>query len=240
MLKPAFIDISHWQTIPESLMPAADSGIVGVIHKATEGLFNIDEKLKSRAHLAWEAGLRFGTYHFIRPGEIVQQAAFYIDTVLDAELAPGDARQWLWALDYEDPDVSLDDCLAFMKEIETVTGHVPVLYSGHVLKEKMAEAKAHDLCNFPLWLAQYGPEPELPLGWHSWWGWQYTEDGIVPGIDPPTDLNAFNGTRDELVASWAGRPYKPVFAPEKGITVDIQAPEGMPVSVTVNGEKVAG
>lgn len=239
MLKPAFIDISHWQTIPESLVEARGSGLLGCIHKATEGLFSVDEKLKGRAHLAKEAGLLFGTYHFIRPGEIREQAAFYVNTVLDAQPALGDAKQWLWALDYEDPDVSLDDCFAFMKEVEEITGHVPVLYSGHVLKEKMATAKKHDLCFFPLWLAQYGPEPELPIGWYSWWGWQYTEDGVVPGIEPPTDLNAYDGTAEELAASWSGHlQIKIEPAPPEGITIAINVPEGTPVTVTINGARV--
>ncbi|MGY3459085.1 GH25 family lysozyme M1 (1,4-beta-N-acetylmuramidase) [Bradyrhizobium sp. LM3.4] len=63
-----------------------------------------------------------------------------------------------------------------------------------------------------LWLCQYGPTPRLPTGFENWWLWQYTGDGIgplphnVPGIvagNGGIDLNAFDGTVDELAASWA-------------------------------------
>ena len=43
MLKPAFIDLSHHNVIPQSLKPAKQSGIVGVIHKATEGTSYVDD-----------------------------------------------------------------------------------------------------------------------------------------------------------------------------------------------------
>src|SRR5262245_29309111 len=102
MLKPAFIDISHHQTIPESLVPAAQAGIIGVVHKATEGTSYVDDKMDNRRYLAQEAGLLWGLYHFVRGGSMDAQ----VDHFLDAAAPYSDANTLL-ALDWEVSDVSL-------------------------------------------------------------------------------------------------------------------------------------
>src|SRR5262245_32071305 len=77
MLKPAFIDLSHHNTIPESLQDARRSGILGVIHKATEGSSYVDSKVDARFWLARDAGMMWGVYHFVRPGDMDQQVGFF-------------------------------------------------------------------------------------------------------------------------------------------------------------------
>ncbi|WP_419241700.1 GH25 family lysozyme [Cardinium endosymbiont of Nabis limbatus] len=45
----------------------------------------------------------------------------------------------------------------------------------------------------PLWIARWRDHPplpnELPKGWASWKIWQYSDQGTVPGIRGPVDLN---------------------------------------------------
>jgi lysozyme len=230
MPTPVVVDLSHHNVIPESLQPAADAGIVGIIHKVTEGISVIDDKLKARRALAADAGMRFGVYHFVRPGSIVEQAAFFVDTALNAQISAQDADDWLWALDYEDAGVSLDDVLAFLEHLENFCD-APVLYSGHVLKDKLAGKPDYRLVDYRLWLAQYGPKTELPVGWDRYYLWQYTDQGSVPGIQPPTDLNAYSGSIPDLIASWSGSTA-PAPGPEPiEITITIDSP--VPVKVTV-------
>lgn len=224
-MKPAFIDLSHHNTIPESLVPARQSGILGVVHKATEGASYVDEKLSSRAYLAREAGMLWGVYHFIRPGDIEQQ----VDHFLNATISVCD-DDTMYALDWEDNEVSLEDAIAFMQRLERMTEHSPVLYSGHVVKEAMDGPDPRINC-YRLWLAQYSSSPTLPPGWDGYWAWQYTDQGSVPGINPPTDLNAYSGA--DLASDWSGFDQQPEPVPpddDVGSIVLI-VPEGLHVEV---------
>jgi lysozyme len=203
-LKPAFIDLSHWNTVPTSLVPAKEAGIVGVIHKCTEGVGYFDDKVAARFHLAKQAGLKWGLYHFIRPGNIDDQVDFFLTQAI--EVADDFTA---FALDWEDEGVSLDDAIRWLEGVEQVLERSPVLYSGHVLKEALNGQPNEKISRYRLWLAQYtnAAQPDLPVGFSRWWGWQYSDTAQVPGIEPPTDVNAYDGTAQQLAADWAGVAY---------------------------------
>ena len=57
------IDISHHNANPDFSRAAAD-GIVGVIHKATQGLTFTDSAYLTSRKKALDAGLLWGAYHF--------------------------------------------------------------------------------------------------------------------------------------------------------------------------------
>jgi len=229
MLKPAFIDLSHHNTIPSSLQPAAGAGIVGVIHKCTEGTGYIDDKADNRFFLAKEAGLLWGLYHFARPGNMAAQVDFFLAAA--AEIS--DAETML-VLDWEDAGVSLDDAVEFLQLVEERSGRAPVLYSGHVLKEALAGSPDPRISQYRLWLCQYASEPVLPPGYYDgWWAWQYTDKGEVPGVTAPTDLNAYDGTVDQLIAEWSGgEAVEP--APPSGITITVIVPPGVSVDIVTS------
>src|SRR5262245_1664604 len=223
------IDLSHHNTIPQSLQPAAASGVWGVIHKLTESTGFTDSKVAARYVLTSEAGMLWGLYHFIRPGKIEQQAEFFVDQ--SAVLAVADAAT-LYVLDYEDSGVSLNDALVFLRTVEDLTGRQPALYSGHVLKEALNGKPNPEISKYRLWLEQYARAPTLPVGFDDYWLWQFSEQGSVPGIDPPVDLNAYQGDRDSLVAEWAGNGGTPMpKPPELVVTITVDAPPGVKVVV---------
>lgn len=225
MLKPAYIDLSHHNTIPQSLQATYASGVVGIIHKMTEGMSFVDSKVDARCFLAQDAGMLWGLYHFVRPGNMIDQATFFVDKADELKVLDDNT---LLCLDWEDKGVSADDALMFLTTVEELTNRSPVLYSGHVLKED-ADTR---LTDFRLWLAQYASEPELPNGWSDWWGWQYTDQGECAGIMPPVDLNAFSGTREHLIAGWSGnfniKPPKPPVG-EKVVTIIV--PTGVRINI---------
>lgn len=234
MPKTVVVDLSHHNTVPESLKPAKAAGVLGVIHKLTEGTGYVDDKVAARYHLALDADLLWGVYHFIRPGKIAEQARHFLAQ------AKGVANpETIFVLDYEDAGVSLDDCLQFLELVEVETGRTPIIYSGHVLKEKLGGKPNANLARYPLWLAQYGPEAVLPPGWDNYWLWQFTDKGTVPGINPPTDCNAYDGPTEQMVAEWRGEEApEPAPEPEAGeVSVVIAAPAGIIVNVVVNGER---
>lgn|SRR5215813_6689407 len=230
MPKTRVVDLSHHNVIPQSLEPAAAAGVWAVIHKLTEGQSYTDPKVDARYVLTQKAGMLWGLYHFIRPGRIEEQAQFFVRQSDTLEVTD-DAT--LYALDYEDAGVSLNDALMFMRVVEDLTGRQPVLYSGHVLKEALGGKPNAEISKYRLWLAQYSSAPTLPIGFDHYWLWQFSESGNVPGINPPVDLNAYDGDQDALVAEWAG-DTTPAPTPEPGelvVTIDITAPPGVKVVV---------
>jgi lysozyme len=199
MPTPIVIDLSHHNIVSRDLKAARASGIIGLIHKATEGATVKDSKCVARGFMAREAGMMFGLYHFIRPGSVEKQVANFVGVY------NGFGRSdILVALDYEDMGVSLDMCEDWLDAVQLQLSKLPVIYSGHVLKEKLGR-KAHPRLNgenFPLWLAQYSIRPTFPPGWKNALLWQYSEKGEVPGIIPPTDLNA--GEEARVREFWGG------------------------------------
>lgn len=232
MPRPVIVDLSHHNVIPESLQPAKDAGIVGIIHKATEGVSYKDEACAARLYLAREAGLKFGTYHFMTPGDPGDQVAFYYDIVQSLETRPGESWDWLWALDFEVDGISLDDVVSFLEQLAGVIHQSPVLYSGHSIKDVLKGVPDPRLAYYRLWLAQYASSPELPPGWGRYWLWQYSDKGSVPGIKPPTDVNSYDGPVSELLAGWAGSIAPPAPGPEQ-IEIKITIDSPVPVKVTV-------
>ena len=220
---PPVIDISHWQENVDFEAIKA-TGVLGVIHKATEGASNVDDRYAPRRPQAEAAGLLWGAYHFLRPGNMQQQAQHFVETAGDIDL---------YAADHEDTGVSLSGLKAFLAEVEKLTGKKAVIYSGHVIKEQVPDNHFNSvLAQHPLWLAHYAPEPEWPSAtWPSWWLWQYSDKLKVDGVSPGTcDCNRYMGTPDELVEEWTGKEPEPEPGPEPApaeptvITIMVEGP----------------
>jgi lysozyme len=199
------IDISHWQDEIDFAAVKA-SGVIGVIHKCTEGDDYLDptfeerrDKYAARRQSARTIGLLWGAYHFLRPGDMVEQANWFVRNV-------DDDAPTLLAADHEDPGVSLDDLKLFLETVRTLTGQRPCVYSGHVIKEQLGGAGDVFLSRHRLWLAHYSSEPSWPdHTWSTYWLWQYTDTGSCPGVTGNCDLNRFVGDdTDQLVEEWLG------------------------------------
>jgi lysozyme len=130
----AVIDISHHNKVT-SFVKVAEAGVLGVIHKATQGFAFKDPTLAANKKRIVDAGLLFGAYHFGTAGDPVAQADFFLSTVGDTKLL---------VLDFEpNPqghDMSLLEAEHFVHHIFTKTGRYPGLYSGHTIKEALASA----------------------------------------------------------------------------------------------------
>jgi len=209
-IHPRVIDISHYDKVDDDGFEQAKAfGIWGVIHKASEGPGNIDHSYEDRRLDAIDAGLLWGAYHFIRPGDVAGQVRHFLERA-----APDD--ETLLALDYEVNKVPLTAAREFLRMVAEKVGRKPVLYSGNTIKEKLGHAKDEFFGSHRLWLAQYGPVPRIPNSWQSAWLWQYTGDGVgptphnVPGIHIPggLDISSYAGSEDQLKFEWAGASAK--------------------------------
>jgi lysozyme len=202
------VDIYQGDRI-SSFKRAAEFGILGIIHKATTGAASADKKYKDRRALAISAGLLWGAYHWGTHAPVAKQ----VDNFLKAA-KPDDKT--LIALDFEDTpgnQMTLDQAREFLALVAERLGRKPVLYSGHLIKEKLGTKTDAFFGSHRLWLAQYGPNPEPQKSWKLFWLWQYSDrkTGLkpneVPGLPGDAkgnlDCNSYNGTRAQLITDWA-------------------------------------
>jgi lysozyme len=198
------IDISHHNGNVD-LNKAKAAGILGVIHKATQGIGMFDSRYETNRQQAQAAGLLWGAYHFGTKANGAAQADFFLSK------ANAD-NQTLLVLDYEpngNSTMTLDQARAFVARVEAVTGRFPGLYSGNLIKEQLGGQPVDPiLSQCFLWLAQYGNQTNnIPATWPSWTLWQYTDGVAGPGphsVDGigPCDRDQFNGTVEQLHKLW--------------------------------------
>ena len=202
----AVIDISHHNGKSLEFDAAKADGIVGVIHKASQGTTSRDPMYTANRAQAEAAGLLWGAYHFGTGGDGAEQAVHFVQSL-------GEPDGVLMALDLETnpggDSMTLPQARAFVGKVQQLTGRWPGLYSGCTIKDLLRRRRDPILANCWLWLAQYGPKAVVPPNWPTWTLWQYT-DGTIGG-DPksvcgigPCDRSRFNGSEANLRTLWHG------------------------------------
>jgi lysozyme len=198
-------DLSHYNS-PVDFTAAAQGGLLGVVHKATQGLLDVDPTYAERRPLAQAAGLLWGAYHFGVDADGAAQARRLLATVQNH-------NQVLLMLDFEapatGPGMSTAQAEAFAATILAFTGRYPGLYSTRDYLAQTGADRSPVLAHCWLWLADYNavPEPGVPPAWRTWTMWQYTdgkqgnEPRTAPGIGP-CDRDQFNGELPGLHALW--------------------------------------
>lgn len=199
----AVVDISHFQSDVQ-LDVAKEAGLIGIIHKATQGTGYTDPRFAQRQGEAANAGLLFGAYHFGTGGSGAAQAQYFLSVV-----NPG--PQTLLALDYErnpgGASMTIGDAVDFVQTIYNRVSRWPVFYGGAKIKQDLGGGSNPILANCPFWLAEYGPVAHVPPNWPTWTLWQYTDGAVgpgpyaVPGIGP-SDRDKFNGDATTLTSWW--------------------------------------
>jgi lysozyme len=234
------LDLSHHNDI-EDIQQVKKAGVLGIIHKSTEGDDYTDPTYADRKKLCLDAGLLWGAYHFAHPGHVEAQ----VDNFL---AVTGNDKAMLYALDWEESSsgtMSEAEAEQFCDLVEQRTGRKCVIYSGNAAKEEIEGINEY-LGSHRLWLAQYGSSPVCQESWDDWWIWQYSDGQNgpqprgCPGVSGDVDTNSWAGTDEELRAEWSGttiRPPRP--RPEVAVVaITIQAPSTVEVRVTVNDEEL--
>lgn len=192
------VDLSHFNTV-SSFATVKAAGIVGVIHKATQGTSIHDPIYQSRRSAALAAGLWWGAYHFAEGGDGVAQANFFLSTV---NPTPTD----LLVLDFEQnpsgASMTLAEAEQFVTRVQSATNRWPGLYGGAYLKQLLGNNQNPTLANCWFWLSEYGPTAHVPTNWPTWTMWQYTDGTVGP---PPHSVNGIgNCDRDQFNGDIAG------------------------------------
>ena len=222
------IDVSYWDAgIDWPKVRATGQRFVFV--KATEGETFTDQTFDDNWVGAKKAGLLRGAYCFFHPKmDAKKQSQHFIDVVK----AMNDDGELPHVLDLEAHDGQTKDKIIsrakiWLDEVEGAFGRKPIIYSGqYFLQDYFSEAGGGPPTwakDYSLWLAQYpnnyvdGIQPYLPHGWFKWTFWQYSDKGVVNGINAAVDLNVFNGTLEDLYKFAGAQP--PVQTPKNHVVV---------------------
>ncbi|WP_346962281.1 glycoside hydrolase family 25 protein [Clostridium sp.] len=173
------------------------------------GRFRIDRKFIEYANGLRNVGVKTGAYHYAVPSTDLTTADAQCDgfiDILQQAYGPGRYGDLFPVIDIEAPldksistDALLDWVDRFRKRFERRTRRKMMLYTGAFFIELYNNfyhtKKGFILADMPLWIAMYPeiqPNPPYPRdqgGWTRWRMWQFTENGTMPGVNPPVDLN---------------------------------------------------
>lgn len=210
------IDVSSYQKDIDWSATAKDKNIKFVYVKATEGATYRSRHYQYNIENARQYGIHVGAYHFFRPNvPVVKQFLNFTSVVKkeDQDLIP--------LIDVEVRGNNLtvkalvDSVLAFADKLEDYYGCKPMIYTGHAFYNSYLSGK---IPGYPLFIARYSKvEPRL-TGGANWVLWQFSEKGVIAGIDHAVDLCRFNkgcGLKDILISGRKVRTRPQSTAPRK-------------------------
>lgn len=177
------------------------TGLDFVFVKATEGTKYVNPKMSRQAATARTAGLVVGFYHFLHPGNIKAQAAYFVDRCASLE---GDLLVCDWETTPGGKGASCAEKDAFLAEVKRLRpGHRVGLYCNRdYWLNRDTTSKAGDF----LWIADPG-KAGFPHIKAKWLVHQYKIDG-------GTDRNVAQFESRAAMREWAGYPAVPKPAPK--------------------------
>lgn len=179
------IDVSSYQAAHFPTTVAGHSVGFSFI-KATEGTGYVNPRMKSQAAWARSHDHVAGFYHFVQPGNMTSQAAYFVSHCDSTE---GD----ILALDWEVPGVSSAAKDEFLREVKRLrpTHRVMLYCSQSYWTSRDASSYAAD----GLWIAQYNGKPGKPAITADWKIHQYTST--------PVDTNIADWASASAMRAWA-------------------------------------
>lgn len=204
------IDVSKWQgNINFSRVKAA--GVDAVYIRSSEGSDYVDPYFEQNYSQAKAAGLDVGFYHYVtarNTSQARQQAYFFVSTV------SGKDYELKLAMDFEAlnglSQTEINEiALTFIESVEEYSQKQALIYSDAYNAANVFDG---GLSDYPLWIAEYGVStPTDAVPWNTWAGWQYSDQGNVPGILGYVDLDYFT---DDAFESNPGQVTVPDNPPE--------------------------
>ena len=190
------IDISHYQRTEDITWDSLSIGnraipIRFAVLRATMGNRSTDKHFDEYWKLAKKHNLIRGAYHFYRADEDpVRQANNFLENV---KLESGDLPP---VLDIERIPKRktnaklIEDLKIWCRIVEEAYGQKPIIYTYYHYYKDFLDGEFEE---YPLWLANYNDVPQpTPTG--RWDFWQFTENGIVYGINTKVDVDIYNGS----------------------------------------------
>lgn len=193
------VDVSYhqgnirWQEV-------ADSGVQFAMIRlgnrtVREGIIRLDKCWEENYAGAKAAGLKVGLYFYsqaISVEEARQEAQFVLD-VLDGRTVDMPVVFDWEVYDEDGRNASMDrqtlaDCAVAFCEMIREAGYEPMVYFNLDLANRMWDLEQMQSRGYGFWLALYRDQ----MNWENRVDmWQYTESGVVPGIDEKVDINLY-------------------------------------------------
>lgn len=194
----AGIDVSYYQ---ENIAwkRVRRAGIRYAFIRASDGLDRADERFAQNWSGAKRAGVLRGAYQYFRPDQDPLVQADLLVNMLASD--PGELPP---VIDVETdggkkPAELVARVQIWVERVRAKLGVEPIIYTGPEFWRD--RAKSADMTSQRLWIAHYTRGcPTVPAPWQKWTFWQHTDNGRVPGIEGPVDLDLFAGTLEELRA----------------------------------------
>lgn len=227
---PDVIDIFNGNDI-QDYGKLVDQGILGIIHKASEGA-SLQDHMYAHRRKAQAGRFLWGAYHFNSESSPIRSQVANFLSVAEPD------NDTLLAMDWEGGNTqaySSSEARQFLELLMSKTGRQPKdiwIYGGNVLRERINSPE--DVAffgQFKLWHCQYGTtHPNICKAWKTFDLFQYSESGMLDGTGSKIDLNIYNGDATALRAAWApgGNALKPTAVPPVAPPVVIPRPEVTP------------
>lgn len=181
------IDVSYYQG-DISWLRVKRSGVEFAFIRAYDGVDVFDTQFIANWTGAKKVGIQRGAYQFFRPelspidqaDKVIQLLRNYgageLPPVIDVETTGGLPPQTVAAR-----------AKAWVDRVRSELKVEPIVYTNPGMWRLRP---ATELASQPLWLAHYTTAcPELAQPWTEWRYWQYSDNGRVPGISGPVDLD---------------------------------------------------
>ncbi|URZ15343.1 GH25 family lysozyme [Clostridium felsineum] len=172
-------EIADWDAIKSS-------GVQYVYLKATEGLTFNDSKMKEFYNGAKSVGLKVGFYHFLHRNNPYMEAQHFINMISSFK---ADMKYMIDVEAQEFSNAGQNDTSTRVRQFYDYMqskGYECAVYTYSSFYKELFDDRVKSL---PLWLAEYGvKKPSVT----QYIGWQYAEDGNVPGVNGKCDVNNFS------------------------------------------------
>lgn len=203
----AGVDVSQyqneidWQQVKESGISFA---FIRVGYRGyVSGELDLDSAFHSHLNGALEAGLDVGLYFFsqaLTPEEAAEEAEYVLEQIENEQITYPIVYDWeeveAQARTDEMNMLMLTSCAeAFCSTIEKA-GYKAAVYFNQAYGYQQFNLVS--LKDYQFWLAEYSAVPSFAYDFQIW---QYTNEGHVPGIDGPVDLNIAFHRKDETSSS---------------------------------------
>lgn len=200
--RPATISVPADTRLDLSL--AATAGVVGVFHRAANGV-TADPSMPIVAAAARAAGLRVGAYAYLRPNEPGTARAHAdqflrvaggcdLPAMADVEDFHG-AAQETWR-----GDRYADWLAEWLEVVEVATGRRPIIYTFRWFWSAQLQHRVGDFADHELVIANYPHQPDATTRQHLWprppvaaADWDQWARGAVPMLDGTLDAGAPSG-----------------------------------------------
>ena len=233
------IDVSKYQgTIDWAKVKAAgiDFAMIRVGYRTQKtGIINADTNAKYNMQQATANGIKIGVYFFstaITTNEAIEEANWVADYISKYKITypvafncegftQSDNRQYSLS-----QSLRTDLALAFMKQIYD-KGYTPMFYAS---KNELTNNSQWDTnridSTYKIWVSQYPAVPYPQKSTSDYTGthamWQYTNQGTIPGISTPVDVNIAYFGYDTEANSLNGEAPE-IAAPDKEALLNFTA-----------------